>query len=64
MMKLTEDDVPGAPLRRKLPEELKVPELKRWLACQGASQTELKTTTYIHRVNVYIQSGKAKRIAI
>ena len=38
-LELTEDDVPGAALGRKLPEELKVP---RWLACRGASRTGLK----------------------
>ena len=32
-VELTEDDVPGASLGMKQPEELKVPELKRWLAC-------------------------------
>ena len=37
MSKLAEDDVPGAALRRRNPSELKVPELKRWLMCRGAS---------------------------
>ena len=37
MAKLTEDDVPGAALCGRNPAELKVPELKRWLMCRGAS---------------------------
>ncbi len=34
--KLTENDVPGASLRGRKPEELKIPELKLWLNCRGA----------------------------
>ena len=33
---LTEADIPGASLDGKRPEELNVPQLKRWLACRGA----------------------------
>ena len=33
---LTEADIPGASLDGKHPEELNFPQLKRWLACQGA----------------------------
>ena len=33
---LTESDVPGASLNGKQPEDLKISQLKRWLACRGA----------------------------
>ena len=33
---LREEDVPGASLNGRKPEQLKVPELKLWLACRGA----------------------------
>ena len=35
-VKLTEVDIPGASLSGRAPEDLKVPELKRWLACRNA----------------------------
>ena len=31
------DDVPGASLCGRNPETLKIPELKQWLLCRGAS---------------------------
>ena len=34
---LTEDDIPGASLKGRKPEQLKNDELKRWLKCRGAS---------------------------
>ena len=34
---LAGDDVPAASLQGRDPELLKVPELKRWLQCRGAS---------------------------
>ena len=37
MSDLAEEDVP---LRGRNPSELKVPELKRWLMCRGASVKE------------------------
>ena len=46
---LTEDDIPGAALGARQPEELKVSELKRWLACRGASRTGL-TAQLVQRV--------------
>ena len=58
---LTEDDIPGAALGARQPEELKVPELKRWLACRGASRTGLKAQL-VQRVNEDIQSGLSKRV--
>ena len=35
-MSLREKDVPGASLKGRDPSELKIPELKRWLACRAA----------------------------
>ena len=35
--KLQEKDIPGASLNGRDPDTLKVPELKRWLICRGAS---------------------------
>ena len=58
---LEEEDVPGASLGDRLPEELTVPELKRWLACRGASRTGHKQQL-IERVKDYIQSGMNKHI--
>ena len=34
---LTESDIPGVSLNGKTPQDLKVHQLKRWLACRGAS---------------------------
>ena len=56
---LTEDDIPGAALGARQPEELKVPELKHWLACRGASRTGLKAQL-VQRVKEYMQSGLSK----
>ena len=36
ILRLTEDDIPGASLNGKLPSQLTVVQLKRWLACRGA----------------------------
>ena len=60
-VELTEDDIPGASLGIRKPHELKVPELKRWLACRGASRSG-KKAALIERVNDYIRSGSAKRL--
>ena len=40
---LTGNDVPGASLNGKKPEELKNEELKRWLKCRGASVSGTRT---------------------
>ena len=53
---LTEDDIPGAALGARQPEELKC-----WLACRGASRTRLKAQL-VQRVNEDIQSGLSKRV--
>ena len=34
---LSENDVPGASLNGRKPEELTIPQLKRWLQCRNAS---------------------------
>ena len=34
---LTEDDIPGASLKRRKAEQLKNDKLKHWLKCRGAS---------------------------
>lgn len=39
---LDENDVPGAILPRKTPEECNMQQLKRWLVCRGASSTGKK----------------------
>ena len=36
---LRETDIPGASLNGKLPTELNVTQLKRWLVCRGAPTT-------------------------
>ena len=44
-----------ASLGIRKPHELKVPELKQWLACRGASRSGHKAAL-IERVNDYIRS--------
>ena len=39
---LREEDVPGAILPRKIPEECTVKQLQRWLLCRGAKTTGKK----------------------
>ena len=60
-VELMEDDIPGASLGIRKPHELKVPELKRWLACRGASRSGNKAAL-IERLNDYSRSGSAKRL--
>ena len=40
---LTENDIPGASLLGRKPEELKISELKFWLKCRGDPGKRLKT---------------------
>ena len=40
---LAENDIPGASLLGRKPEELKISELKFWLKCRGDAGTRLKT---------------------
>ena len=39
---LDENDVPGTSLNGKIPSQLNVMQLKRWLACRGTPQTGKK----------------------
>ena len=56
-VELREDDIPGASLGIRKPHELKVPELKRWLACRGACGNK---AALIERVNVRTSSGNPR----
>jgi len=51
------EDVPGGALAdgNRQPDELKVPELKRWLACWGASRTGLKHAEIINTHNLKVE---------
>ena len=55
--KLHEKDIPGASLNGRDPSSLKVPELKRWPICRGASTRENKPDLilrYIITVDLFI----------
>ena len=43
VIKLTEEDIPGASLAERLPWQLKIEELKFWLLCSSDSCKGLKT---------------------
>ena len=53
---LTEEDIPGAALGGRDPGVLSVAELKRWLACRGASRRGRKAELVL-RVTEYIATG-------
>ena len=58
---LTEDDIPGASLLGRKPEELKTPELRLWLKCHGDSCKGLKMKAeLVKRVHEYIRTAKTK----
>ena len=60
---LTENDIPGASLLGRKPEELKNSELKFWLKCRGDTEKGLKTKAeLVKRVYEFIRSGKDKQI--
>ena len=60
---LTENDIPGASLLGRKPEELKNSELKLWLKCRGDTEKGLNTKAeLVKRVYEYIRSGKDKQI--
>ena len=60
---LMENDIPGASLLGRKPEELKNSELKFWLKCRGDTGKGLKTKAeLVKRVYEYIRSGKDKQI--
>ena len=50
---LCEDDVPGESLRGREPGLLTVPELKRWLACRGASRRRKEGRSCVASDGVY-----------
>ena len=58
---LCEADVRGASLRGRDPGLLTVPQLKRWLACRGASRRGRKADL-AQRVSEYIATGLDKKI--
>ena len=59
LYELREKDIPGASLRGRNPGLLTVPELKRWLACHGASRCGRKAELVL-RVSEYILTGLDK----
>ena len=60
---LTENDIPGASLLGRKPEELSNSELKFWLKCRGDTGKGLKTKAeLVKRVYDYIKTGKDKEI--
>ena len=60
---LTENDIPGASLLGRKPEELKNTELRLWLKCRGDLGKGLKTKAeLVKRVHEYIRTGKDKNI--
>ena len=60
---LTENDIPGASLLGRKPEELSNSELKFWLKCRGDTGKGLKTKAeLVKRVYDYIKRGKDKEI--
>ena len=56
---LTENDIPGASLLGRKPEELKISELKFWLKCRGDVGKGLKTKAELVK---YIRTGKDKQV--
>ena len=63
-VELTEDDIPGASLGIRKPHELKVPELKRWLACRGATRNGNKAALIErdYKLEVVLLSGSLTQI--
>ena len=60
---LTENDIPGASLLGRKPEELSNSELKFWLKCRCDMGKGLKTKAeLVKRVYDYIKMGKDKEI--
>ena len=51
---LSEKDVPGASLKGRKPEQLKVPELKLWLSCRGAPTRGRKAELVERYGKVYV----------
>ena len=60
---LTENDIHGASLLGRKPEELSNLELKFWLKCRGDTGKGLKTKAeLVKRVYDYFKTGKDKEI--
>ena len=60
---LTENDIPGASLLGRNPEELKTSELRFWLKCRGDVGKGLKTKAeLVKRVCDHIRTGKDKHV--
>ena len=60
---LTENDIPGASLLGRKPEELKISELKFWLKCRGDAGKGLKMKAeLVKRVYEYVRTGKDKQV--
>ena len=57
---LTENDIPGASLLGRNPEELKTSELRFWLKCRGDVAKGLKTKAEL--VKQLKQTGKDKHV--
>ena len=47
--RLTEEDIPGASLRGRNPQQLTIPELKRWLSCRKGAKTNGKKRDLVER---------------
>lgn len=63
LIPLTENDIPGASLQGRIPEQLKNEELRFWLKCRGDPCKGLKTKAQlVKRVHEYIQNGKDKAV--
>ena len=54
---LNENDIPGASLLGRKPEELKVEELKFWLKCRGDSGKGLKTKAELAKRYIFLTSS-------
>ena len=62
-LSLTENDISGASLLGRKPEQLKNEELKFWLKCRGDPAKGLKTKAeLVKRVNGCIASGRDKAV--
>jgi len=46
---LAEEDIPGASLRGRNPQQLTIPELKRWLSCRKGTKTNGNKRNLVER---------------
>jgi len=56
-MELREDNIPGASLCGREASELKIPELKRWLACRGTPLKDKKADLVARFVNAIMPNS-------